>query len=96
MIFAVILILLALAGAPLFAIIAASSMWGFHESEIDLSVMAIEIFRIAELPSREQLLGKMLGSVSAPLQGFMNVCQGVSRNLVYVLEGIRKAKEAGA
>ena len=50
MIFAVILILLALAGAPLFTIIAASSMWGFHESEIDLSVMAIEIFRIAEMP----------------------------------------------
>ena len=60
------------------------------------SVTPEEIFRIAELPSREQLLGKMLGSVSAPLQGFMNVCQGVSRNLVYVLEGIRKAKEAGA
>ena len=50
MIFAVVLIVLALAGAPLFAIIAASSMWGFHESEIDLSVMAIEIFRIAEMP----------------------------------------------
>lgn len=50
MIFGAILILLTLAGAPLFAIIAASSMWGFHESEIDLSVMAIEIFRIAEMP----------------------------------------------
>ena len=50
MIFAVILVLLALAGAPLFAIIAASSMWGFHESDIDLAVMAIEIFRIAEMP----------------------------------------------
>jgi tripartite ATP-independent transporter DctM subunit len=50
MIFAVILVLLALAGAPLFAIIAASSMWGFHESGIDLSIMAIEIFRIAEMP----------------------------------------------
>lgn len=49
-IIAILLILLALAGAPLFAIIAASSMWGFHESEIDLSVMAIEIFRIAEMP----------------------------------------------
>ena len=60
------------------------------------AVSAEEIFRIAELPSREQLLGKILGSVSAPLQGFMNVCQGVTRNLVYVLEDIRKAKEAGA
>jgi large subunit ribosomal protein L10 len=55
-----------------------------------------EIFRIADLPSREQLLGKILGSVSAPLQGFMNVCQGVTRNLVHVLEAIRKEKEAGA
>ncbi len=50
MIFAVFLVLLALAGAPLFAVIAASSMWGFHSSGIDLSVMAIEIFRIAEMP----------------------------------------------
>ncbi len=50
MIFAFLLILLALAGAPLFAIIAASSMWGFYTSGIDLSVMAIEIFRIAEMP----------------------------------------------
>lgn len=49
MIFAVFLILIALAGAPLFAVIAASSMWGFHTSGIDLSVMAIEIFRIAEM-----------------------------------------------
>ncbi len=55
-----------------------------------------EILRIATLPSREQLLGKALGSISAPLQGFMNVCQGVTRNLVYVLESIRQAKEVGA
>lgn len=55
-----------------------------------------EIFRIAALPSRDQLLGKMLGSMSAPLQGFMNVCQGVTRNLVYALEAIRQQKEAGA
>jgi large subunit ribosomal protein L10 len=55
-----------------------------------------EIFRIATLPSREELLGKALGSISAPLQGFMNVCQGVTRNLVYVLESIRQAKEVGA
>lgn len=50
MIFGIILLLFALSGAPLFAIIAASTMWGFHESNIDLSVMAIEVFRIAEIP----------------------------------------------
>jgi TRAP-type mannitol/chloroaromatic compound transport system permease large subunit len=44
------LILLALAGAPLFAIIGASALWGFYQSEIDPSVVAIEFFRLAEMP----------------------------------------------
>ena len=44
------LILLALFGAPLFAVIAASAMWGFSQADIDLSVMAIEIFGLAEMP----------------------------------------------
>ena len=45
-----VLLLLALFGAPLFSIIAASAMLGFYGSDIDLSVMAIEFFRIAEMP----------------------------------------------
>lgn len=44
------LILLALLGAPLFVIIAASALLGFYSSEVDLSVVAIEFFRIAEMP----------------------------------------------
>lgn len=44
------LILLALLGAPLFTVIAASAMWGFYRLDIDLSVMAIEIYRLAEMP----------------------------------------------
>jgi len=44
------LIILALLGAPLFAVIAAGAMWGFYQSEIDLAVMAIEFFRLAEMP----------------------------------------------
>lgn len=44
------LVLLALLGAPLFAVIAASAMWGFWQAETDLSVMAIEIFGLAEVP----------------------------------------------
>ncbi|MCP3870658.1 MAG: TRAP transporter large permease subunit [Gammaproteobacteria bacterium] len=44
------LMLLALLGAPLFSIIAASALLGFYRSEIDLSVVAIEFFRIAEMP----------------------------------------------
>ncbi len=51
MIFAgLLLVLLALLGAPLFTVIAASAMLGFYRADIDLSVVAIEFFRIAEMP----------------------------------------------
>ncbi|MEW8077442.1 MAG: TRAP transporter large permease subunit [Candidatus Thiodiazotropha endolucinida] len=50
MIFAAGLILLALFGAPLFTIIGASALWGFYRSDIDLSVVVIEFFRLAEMP----------------------------------------------
>ncbi len=41
---------LALLGAPLFTIIAAGAMLGFYGSGIDLSVVAIEFYRIADMP----------------------------------------------
>jgi len=44
------LLILALSGAPLFAIIGAAALWGFYQSDIDLSVVAIEFFRLAEMP----------------------------------------------
>ncbi len=44
------LIILVILGAPLFAIIASSAIIGFHGEEIDLSVIAIEIYRIADTP----------------------------------------------
>ena len=50
MILTLALLLLVLLGTPLFAIIAASAMLGFLRSEIDLSVVAIEIYRLAEMP----------------------------------------------
>ena len=45
-----ILILFALLGAPLFSIIIAAAMMGFYCGGIDLSVMAIELYRIADTP----------------------------------------------
>ncbi len=50
MLITLLLIVLALLGAPLFAVIAAGAMWGFYQAEIDLAVMAIEFFRLAEMP----------------------------------------------
>jgi C4-dicarboxylate transporter DctM subunit len=45
-----ILILLALLGTPLFAVIAASAMLGFYSLGVDLSVITIEFYRLAEMP----------------------------------------------
>lgn len=44
------LIILALLRTPLFAIIAASALFGFYRSEIDLSAVLIEFYRLAEMP----------------------------------------------
>jgi len=45
-----ILILIALLGAPLFSVIIVAAGTGFYLSGIDLSVMAIELYRIADTP----------------------------------------------
>ncbi|MDZ4263682.1 MAG: TRAP transporter large permease subunit [Pseudomonadota bacterium] len=50
MIIALVLILLALIGTPLFVVIAASALAGFYSADIDLSVVAIEFYRLAEMP----------------------------------------------
>ena len=47
---AVILVLLAFAGTPLFVIITAAAILGFYFSGVDLSVISIEIYRITETP----------------------------------------------
>ncbi len=44
------LLVMALLGAPLFSVIAFSAMSGFARSDIDLSVIAIEFFGLAEMP----------------------------------------------
>ena len=44
------LIVLALLGAPLFAVIAAGALLGFYQADIDLSAVAIEFYRLAEMP----------------------------------------------
>jgi C4-dicarboxylate transporter, DctM subunit len=49
-VFSIILALLAILGAPLFAVIAASAMLGFQSQDSDLMIMAIEIQSIASMP----------------------------------------------
>jgi large subunit ribosomal protein L10 len=48
---------------------------------------------LSALPSKQELLGKMLGSLNAPISGFVNVNAGILRGLVQVLNAY-KAKKA--
>ena len=49
---------------------------------------------LANLPSREVLIARLLGSMQSPITGFVNVLQGNIRNLVYALDAVRQQKES--
>lgn len=51
-----------------------------------------EVKALASLPSREELIAKLLGSMNAPISNTVNVLQGVIRNAVYVLDAVRAQK----
>jgi C4-dicarboxylate transporter DctM subunit len=71
MIAAVLLVVLALIGAPLFAIIVSSALLGFQAEEVNLQVVTIEIYRLAEMPILLAIplftfAGYLLGESNAP------------------------------
>lgn len=47
---------------------------------------------LADLPSREALLAKVLGGMQSPLYGFAGVLQGTLRSFVYALDAVRKLR----
>lgn len=51
-----------------------------------------KVKELAELPSREILLAKVLGGMQAPLSGFVSVLSGTLRSFVYALEAVRKQR----
>jgi len=51
-----------------------------------------EIVALAKLPSKEELLARVVGSINAPVSGFVNVLAGNLRGLVSVLNNIKEAK----
>lgn len=48
---------------------------------------------VANLPSREVLIGKAVGSIKAPLCGLVGTLQGVMRSLIFVLKALEKSLE---
>lgn len=52
----------------------------------------IKINQLATLPTKDELRGKIVGVLAAPLQGMVGVLNGNLRNLVYALDQIRISK----
>lgn len=53
-----------------------------------------DLTAISKLPSREVLIGKVVGGFKSPLYGLVNVLNGPLRKLVYALDAIKAKKEA--
>jgi large subunit ribosomal protein L10 len=57
-------------------------------------VTAEGVTELAKLPSKEVLIGKLLGTMIAPIQNFVGVLAAVPAGFVRALDRIREAKEA--
>ena len=53
---------------------------------------ADEVNALAKLPSKEELLAKLVGTLNAPVSGFVNVLAGNLRGLVQVLKAVADSK----
>jgi len=51
-----------------------------------------KVKELSKLPSKQQLLGQLVGTLNAPVSGFVNVLAGNMRGLVNVLNGIKESK----
>ncbi len=62
---------------------------GFLDGE---ELTSVQINKLSELPTKDELRAKVVGSLGAPLYGIVGVLQANIRNLVYTVEAIRKSK----
>lgn len=55
-------------------------------------VEADSVKALSKLPSKQELLAKVVGSLNAPVSGFVNVLSGNLRGLVNVLNAVKDSK----
>lgn len=60
--------------------------------DVYLDVKGVEA--LAKMPSRDELLAKMLGSLNAPATNLVGVLSATLRSLVYAIDAVRQQKEA--
>lgn len=81
---------------------AANSVWKFSKVNEIFKILGgflglnwqgkEKILALAKLPSREILLGQVVGTIAAPLSGLVTVLSGNIRNLVSVLNNIQNKR----
>ncbi len=55
---------------------------------------AAQVQQMSTLPTKQELLAKVVGSLNAPMSGFVNVMSGNLRGLVTALNAIKEQKES--
>lgn len=63
---------------------------GYIQSAKDKFLSESDVVALAKLPTKHELIGQAVGTVAAPLTGFLSVLQGNLRGLVCVLGSIKK------
>jgi large subunit ribosomal protein L10 len=66
---------------------------GFMDGQV---LSADEVKVLAKLPSREELLSRVVSGVQSPLYGFASVLSGLLRNLVGVVAAIEEKQKEGS
>ena len=84
------------------AVLAAKKLMGFASEQPNLKLRAgllgdkliglKEIKSLSELPSRDVLLGRLMGALNMPASRFVFVLGGVSRKLIYALNAVKERK----
>ncbi|MBV8582753.1 MAG: 50S ribosomal protein L10 [Candidatus Eremiobacteraeota bacterium] len=84
----------------------AKALKTFHDATKKVSVKAAyidgrlvdakQVATLASLPSRQELVAKLVGSLASPLRGLVTVLSGNQSGLVRVLNAIREQKESAA
>ncbi|MBI5728581.1 MAG: 50S ribosomal protein L10 [Candidatus Magasanikbacteria bacterium] len=64
---------------------------GLLEGKLIDAAMVLEL---AKLPGKQQLLGQLVGTLNAPVSGFVNVLAGNLRGLITVLQAVKDKKPA--
>ncbi len=65
----------------------------FKAGLVDGTFMSSEdLAKLSKMPSKEELMAKVLGSLNAPLTNFVGVLNGLIRQFVYVVDAVAKSK----